>query len=125
MNLKDYLNKINNNEEKSTALKAAVKAGKDKEFLAAEGVEISNELSDDELSAVAGGDKELYWDENGDLTHWEDSYGRIYHYECPLCRGVLHEGRFWLLYCDKCDDWFTFTAGDAIRVFDTNDILYK
>ena len=34
MNLKDYLNKIHDDEEKSTALKAAVKAGKDKEVFA-------------------------------------------------------------------------------------------
>ena len=129
MNLKEYLNQIHDDKEKLSALKAAAEAGKDKEFLAAEGVEVSRELSDDALSAVAGGDDgsltdctslgsgdsyttTVYQtDSRGNPTHWKrvnNSAGtyEIYCYKCKKCGRVLHQGTLNLYYCDPCDDWF-------------------
>ena len=123
MQLKEYLSKIHGDKEKLSALKAAAEAGKDKEFLAAEGVEVSGELSDDALSAVAGGEDNgvpvtasietaVYKrDSRGNPTHWKETHVvegtyQIYHYECKKCGRILHEGFFGVYYCDPCDEWY-------------------
>lgn len=50
----------------------------------------------------------------GRVTHWIKD-GEIWHYTCPRCGRILHQGTLGLLYCDPCDDWFT----TAEKVIDT------
>lgn len=124
MTLKEYLNKIHDDKEKLSALKAAAEEGKEQDFLANEGVEVSGELSDDALSAVAGGADDgepvsrvnieitVYErDSRGNATHWKKTNVdtgtyQIYHYECEKCKRILHKGFFGVYYCDPCDDWY-------------------
>ena len=88
----------------------------------------SRELSDQELAQASGGrdpsgrtdhDAGLptAWktDSHGRVTHWKTESGEIYHYTCPRCGRILHQGTLGLLYCDPCDDWFT----TAEKVIDT------
>ena len=83
----------------------------------------SSELSDQELAQASGGgfqglDKSHEWkrDSQGRVTHWKKDSGEIYHYTCPRCGRILHEGTMGVLYCDPCDDWFM--AGSANMVID-------
>ena len=119
MKLQDYLNQIHDDKEKRAALKAAAKEGREQEFLAAEGVELPEELSDDVLSQAAGGldlsegnvvTIEYKHDSRGNPTHWK-YFGKyrnyeIYHYVCPNCGRILHKGTLGLFYCDPCDNWY-------------------
>ena len=82
----------------------------------------SSELSDQELEQASGGgfqglDKSHAWkrDSQGRVTH-RISGGTIYHYTCPKCGRILHEGTLGMYYCDPCDDWFS--KGGANEVID-------
>ena len=68
------------------------------------------ELSDQELAQASGGDAIFAskWkkDSQGRVTHWKTESGEIYHFTCPTCGRILHQGTLNFLYCDPCDDWF-------------------
>ena len=86
------------------------------------------ELPDESLDAVAGGgDGDFYRDDEnptpvgsdsqGNTTHWQFPDGNIYHYVCPKCGRLLHEGTLGLCYCDPCDEWFSSAKiGSAVKV---------
>lgn len=91
------------------------------------------ELPDESLDAVAGGgglDGDVNYEDNdptavgadskGNTTHWQCANGDVYHYECPKCGRLLHQGTLGLLYCDPCDEWFTSpifgSFGSAVEV---------
>ena len=86
------------------------------------------ELPDESLDAVAGGGHgDFNYEENnptpvgsdsqGNTTHWLLADGNVYHYECPKCGRLLHQGTLTMLYCDPCDDWFSYAMfGSAVRV---------
>ena len=86
------------------------------------------ELPDESLDAVAGGgDGDFYRDDEnptpvgsdsqGNTTHWRHPDGYIYHYVCPKCGRLLHQGTLTMLYCDPCNDWFSYAMfGSAVRV---------
>ena len=89
----------------------------------------SSELSDQELAQAYGGrdpyggtdpyeGKDTAWktDSQGRVTHWKTESGEIYHFTCPRCGRILHEGTLNFLYCDPCDDWFS--KGGANKVID-------
>ena len=84
----------------------------------------SSELSDQELAQASGGGalgsagaaSEWKKDSQGRVTHWKTGSGQIFHYTCPRCGRILHEGTMGVLYCDPCDDWFM--AGSANMVID-------
>ena len=84
----------------------------------------SRELSDQELAQASGGgnrrieSKATEWktDSQGRVTHWKTGSGQIFHYTCPRCGRILHEGTMGVLYCDPCDDWFM--PGSANMVID-------
>ena len=82
----------------------------------------SRELSDQELAQASGGgnrrieSKATEWktDSQGRVTHWIKANGEIYHYTCPTCGRILHEGTLSLLYCDPCDDWFSKRGANRV-----------
>ena len=78
------------------------------------------ELPDESLDAVAGGGDghDHYWtDSQGNATHWRHEDGKVYHYVCPKCGRLLHEGTLGLCYCDPCDEWFSSAKiGSAVKV---------
>ena len=84
----------------------------------------SRELSDQELAQASGGGygciestvSEWKKDSQGRVTHWKKGNGTIYHYTCPTCGRILHEGTMRFLYCDPCDD--LFMSGSANMVID-------
>ena len=81
----------------------------------------SRELSDQELAQASGGNAggmATVWkkDSQGRVTHWKTGSGQIFHYTCPRCGRILHEGTMGVFYCDPCDDWFM--AGSANMVID-------
>ena len=82
----------------------------------------SRDLSDQELAQASGGKYKEYvddiWkrDSQGRVTHWKKDSGAIYHYTCPTCGRILHEGTMGYLFCDPCDDWFS--KGGANKVID-------
>ena len=44
-------------------------------------------------------------------THWQMPDGTVFHYRCPHCGKLLHEGMLGRLYCDPCDEgWFPVNA---------------
>lgn len=81
-------------------------------------------LSDEMLEQVSGGGipggnhgKEvdqvvIRRDGRGNPTHWQSFHGSAavgqpFHYVCPHCGRLLHEGAFGRVYCDPCDEgWF-------------------
>ena len=78
----------------------------------------SRELSDQELAQASGGNAggmATVWkkDSQGRVTH-RISGGTIYHYTCPKCGRILHEGTMGMLYCDPCDDWFTKLGANLV-----------
>ena len=88
----------------------------------------SRELSDQELAQASGGEYKEYvddiWkrDSQGRVTHRKTEFEEIYHYTCPKCGRILHEGTMGYLFCDPCDDWF---SGGANKVIDkTSDETY-
>ena len=48
------------------------------------------------------------------MTHWNTDYGEVYHYICPKCGRILHQGTMGVLYCDPCDDWFMATPDHQV-----------
>ena len=84
------------------------------------------ELPDESLDAVAGGGDGDCNDNNptpvgsdsqGNTTHWRLADGDVYHYVCPKCGRLLHQGTLALLYCDPCDEWCSSSIfGSAVRV---------
>ena len=78
----------------------------------------SRELSDQELAQASGGDSDTAseWkrDSQGRVTHRKTGLGTIYHYTCPRCGRILHEGTLGMLYCDPCDDWFTKLGANEV-----------
>ena len=87
----------------------------------------SREMSEEELDQISGGDgfdggggppttetRVIRRDSKGNPTHWQvyiyeegTPLSKPYHYVCPHCGRLLHEGAFWRLYCDPCDEgWF-------------------
>ena len=81
----------------------------------------SSELSDQELEQASGGgfqglDKSHAWkrDSQGRVTHRKSEFGEIYHYTCPKCGRILHEGTMGFLYCDPCDDWFSKLGANKV-----------
>ena len=81
----------------------------------------SRELSDQELAQASGGNAggmATVWkkDSQGRVTHWKTGSGQIFHYTCPTCGRILHEGTMGYLFCDPCDDWFS--KGGANKVID-------
>ena len=48
------------------------------------------------------------------MTHWKNENGEIYHYTCPKCGRILHEGTLGMYYCDPCDDWFTKIGANEV-----------
>ena len=86
----------------------------------------SRELSDQELAQASGGAdggdpvyKECVWDEwktdsQGRVTHWKTGSGQIFHYTCPRCGRILHEGTLGMYYCDPCDDWFSKLGANRV-----------
>ena len=78
----------------------------------------SSELSDQELEQASGGNAggmATVWkkDSQGRVTH-RISGGTIYHYTCPKCGRILHEGTMGYLFCDPCDDWFTKLGANLV-----------
>ena len=90
----------------------------------------AQELPDESLDAVAGGDDGSHatydhltnpspegWDSQGNVTHWKSEIKGVYHYECPKCGRLLHNGSGGYLYCDPCDKWFSSSLfGSAVEV---------
>ena len=84
------------------------------------------ELPDESLDAVAGGGDGDCNDNNptpvgsdsqGNTTHWRLADGDVYHYVCPKCGRLLHQGTLAMLYCDPCDEWYSSSIfGSAVRV---------
>lgn len=82
----------------------------------------SEALSQEKLEQVSGGtcvpvhepiiNRVIRTDSRGNPTHWQGYCGDMehdgpFHYVCPHCGGLLHEGFFGRLYCDPCDEsWF-------------------
>ena len=82
----------------------------------------SSELSDQELAQASGGGGDIngsaacVWkrDSQGRVTHWKKDSGAIYHYTCPTCGRILHEGTMDYLFCDPCDDWFSKLGANKV-----------
>ena len=78
----------------------------------------SRELSDQELAQASGGDAIFAskWkkDSQGRVTHWKTGSGQIFHYTCPRCGRILHEGTMGMYYCDPCDDWFSKLGANKV-----------
>lgn len=86
----------------------------------------SRELSDQELEQATGGqidvgavvnaeNKMARTDSQGRATHWYSRNGGTYHFTCPTCGRILHEGSFGLLYCDPCDEWYTSSGANRVE----------
>ena len=82
----------------------------------------SRELSDQELAQASGGGGDIngsaacVWkrDSQGRVTHRKSEFGEIYHYTCPKCGRILHEGTMGVFYCDPCDDWFSKLGANKV-----------
>ena len=82
----------------------------------------SRELSDQELAQASGGGGDIngsascVWkrDSQGRVTHRKTEFEEIYHYTCPKCGRILHEGTMGFLYCDPCDDWFSKLGANKV-----------
>ena len=79
-------------------------------------------VKDEELEQATGGemitpverDTAIRWDSKGNPTHWKPIYSNQhrdgFHYVCPHCGRLLHQGTLKRLYCDPCDEgWFPFS----------------
>lgn len=77
-------------------------------------------VAEEELEQISGGvykpstigpwpDTVVRRDSRGNPTHWRKN-GRVYHYICPHCKSLLHQGTLSRLYCDPCDEsWFAIS----------------
>ena len=83
-------------------------------------------MNDQEMEQVSGGNMEggchanvslvvVRRDSKGNATHWQkqkidgDYVGKPFHYVCPRCGRLLHEGTLGRMYCDPCDEsWCAF-----------------
>lgn len=94
-----------------------------------------NELSEEKLEQVSGGELPIAWaldgapgaekvlrrDGRGNPVYWQgcqDGKGitEPYFYICPHCGRVLHQGTFNRLYCDPCDEgWFRTSLPDRCK----------
>ena len=88
----------------------------------------ATEMNAQELEQVSGGRvcTRLPWDvpsveevvlrdRKGNPTHYSCE-GETYHYVCPNCGRLLHEGTLDRLYCDPCDEsWFALTIRDSCQ----------
>lgn len=93
-----------------------------------ERTEMNQSAAEEDLEQISGGkykpagafDKVVCRDSRGNPTHWQAvrgaNCGKIYHYICPHCKGLLHKGAFERLYCDPCDEsWFAISLSREIR----------
>lgn len=88
------------------------------------------ELSAEELEQVSGGQiprdytesgttEVIRRDSRGNPTHFQVKYqggrvGQPYHYVCPNCGRLLHQGTLKRMYCDPCDEsWFFIPDGST------------
>ncbi len=88
-------------------------------------------LSDEGLGNVNGGFgqiiddlKVIRRDSKGNPTHFKQiccgEYGdteRIFHYVCPHCGGLLHQGFLGRMYCDPCDEGWFMGSLEAVNGF--------
>lgn len=93
--------------------------------------EIKMILSDEELDKVTGGYEGhsvigslnvIRRDSKGNPTHFEITHDgkttRIWHYVCPHCGGLLHQGFLGRMYCDPCDEsWFAGVSLERVEGF--------
>ncbi|MDO4460610.1 MAG: hypothetical protein Q4C42_11140 [Clostridia bacterium] len=98
-------------------------------------------LPEEELEKIAGGTDETEtrvpddfivgnkrvtkFDDQGRAIQWSREYGnhyRIFHYECPDCKGFMHLGTMDAVYCDSCNSYYLFTAGKRIVI---DEIVFK
>ena len=79
-------------------------------------------MNDNELEKVTGGDIPIdiacetiviRQDSKGNPTHFQNARsgtpieGAVWHYVCPHCGRLLHQGALGRMYCDPCDEgWF-------------------
>lgn len=92
-----------------------------------------NELTDEELKAVAGGEADpgkavqpvnpviaIRYDSKNRPIEWR-TLDRItkepideYHFECPKCKGWMYLDSFifYTANCEKCDDWYLICMHD-------------
>lgn len=81
------------------------------------GSAFGNEMPSFEVSNES--EKAVRWDSKGNPTHWQTyknttKVGEPYHFVCPHCGRLLHEGAFYRLYCDPCDEgWFVITLPEG------------
>ncbi len=85
-------------------------------------------MNDNELEKVTGGELPfdtgadvicIRRDSKGNPTHFQGTRsgipieGNVWHYVCPHCGRLLHEGFLGRMYCDPCDEsWIAgFTIG--------------
>lgn len=88
----------------------------------------NREMSEEELDQVSGGEgvaevtqrismgvtRVVRWDSRGNPTHWQECthigdtpLSEAWHFVCPHCGRLLHQGALRRLYCDPCDEgWF-------------------
>ena len=80
------------------------------------------ELSQENLEQISGGGSGglqpsgyckyvvvIRTDSRGNATHWQEyrgneAVGAPFHYVCPHCGRLLHEGFLGRKYCDPCDE---------------------
>ncbi|MDO4459702.1 MAG: hypothetical protein Q4C42_06430 [Clostridia bacterium] len=73
-------------------------------------------ISEETLKEVAGGTAfTAYTNGSETVVYKKDDQGRpthfakadiIWHYKCPKCGKIMHEGFLGAFYCDPCDDWY-------------------
>lgn len=114
MTIEEFKNKLEQDKALKAEMLEAIKTGKEKEFLAAQGVEVpeKRELSEEELAGVAGGKETSIYktDSRGNPTHYlikySDGTQEILYLTCPKCGGLLHKGYMGAFYCDPCNNWY-------------------
>ena len=94
-------------------------------------------VAEADLEQVSGGgaygrtgglSKVVRWDSKGNPTHWHDVHrpDMVFHFVCPHCGRLLHQGAFLRLYCDPCDEsWFGATIPDGCKRYEFFDKYKK
>ncbi|WP_461879031.1 hypothetical protein [Fusicatenibacter sp.] len=87
-------------------------------------------IEDEDLEQVSGGSDVdslkgytvIRTDSKGNATHWWSKYSINkeckdgFHFVCPHCGRLLHQGFLGRLYCDPCDEgWFVGSLPDGCR----------